>query len=242
MSSPFGIASSETEQSKMTPSAGVVCAVGKVTDKMVDEDGVTSQVFTIPNIITFIRLCLIPVFFVVLLNGNDIAASVLFAVTALTDSLDGYLARATHSVSKLGQILDPFVDRLLMVSGALGLIIIGRLPIWIVILVLLRDAFLVGGGTWLLMKWHVRIPVVFAGKVATTLLFTGFAGLLLNLPRMQGLGWVGAGWLPGFNAAVCSWGIWFVYAGLIVGAFTTIYYVVRAVRALKAAKAKPTDL
>ncbi len=214
-------------------SSSVANAVGKITDKMADEDGVTSKVFTIPNIITFIRLCMIPVFFVVLLGGNNIAASIIFAITALTDSLDGYLARATHSVSKLGQILDPFVDRLLMISGVVGLIIVGRLPIWIVILILIRDIALLSGGAWLLVKKFIRIPVIFAGKVVTTLLFIGFAGLLLNWPLIPGLGLTTATWLPGFTAEAVSWGIWFVYAGLVLGLFTTAYYVIKSIMALK---------
>ena len=86
-------------------------------------------------------------------------------------------------------------------------------------------------------KWRIRVPVIFAGKVCTTLLFSGLAFLLLNWPLMQGLGWVGASWLPGFNGGVCSMGIWLVYAGLLLGVFTTSYYVIKGILAWREAKA-----
>ena len=174
-----------------------------------------------------------PVALCVLLMGNDIAAAVLFGLVAATDCLDGQVARRTHTVSKLGQILDPAVDRVLMICGVVGLLILGRLPLWIVVLVVLRDAFLLIGGSWLLKKKGIRIPVIYAGKVATTFLFVGLFGLMLNMPQIPGLGWCDVAWLPGFNSLACSWGIWCVYAGLLLALVTTAIYVVRAVRALK---------
>ncbi|MBR2789702.1 MAG: CDP-alcohol phosphatidyltransferase family protein, partial [Eggerthellaceae bacterium] len=156
----------------------------------------------------------------------------------LTDCVDGYIARATHSVSRLGQILDPAVDRLLMISGAIGLILVGRLPLWIFLLVIFRDAVLLVGGAWLLRTWQVRVPVVYAGKVVTTLLFSGFAFLLINWPIVAGLGWTSLSRLPGFNALPCSVGIWLVYLGLVMGVFTTSYYVIKSVIGLREAKAR----
>ncbi len=219
----------------------VASVVGKVTNKMEDEEGVSSRVFTIPNIITFIRLCMIPIFFVTLLRGDHIVASVLFALVALTDALDGFIARSTHSVSKLGQILDPCVDRLLMIAAVVGLVIVGPLPLWIVLVIVIRDVILLAGGSWLLFKHGIRIPVIYPGKVATTLLFVGFAGLMLNWPLISGLGWVSVAWLPGFNAHVCSWGIWFIYAGLIVCLYTTTYYIVKGIMALRDKKREALD-
>ena len=104
---------------------------------MSDTEEVTNKIFTIPNVISFIRLCMVPAFIVLLLKGNDIAATVLFAVAAATDFLDGQIARRTHCVSKLGQLLDPAVDRILMISGVVCLLIVGRLPLWVVLFVVL---------------------------------------------------------------------------------------------------------
>ena len=82
----------------------------------------------------------------------------------------------------------------------------------------------------------MRVAVIYPGKVATTFLFVGFAGLLLNMPLIGGLGWFEASWLPGFGFEACSWGIWFVYAGLLLGLFTTLYYVLAGYRKMQKAR------
>ena len=197
---------------------------------------VTNRIFTIPNVISFIRLCMVPVYMVLLLNGYDLLATFMFALAAGTDWIDGQLARRTHCVSKLGQLLDPAVDRILMSCGVIGLMLVGRLPIWIVVVVLGRDLMLLIGGAYLLKRYHERVAVIYPGKVATTLLFVGFAGLLLNMPMLGGLGWFDVSWLPGFGSSSCSWGIWFVYAGLLLGLFTTLYYVLAGYRKMQKAR------
>ena len=138
---------------------------------------VTDRIFTAANVITFIRLCMAPVALGVLLAGYDIPAAIVFGVTAATDFVDGQVARRTNTVSRVGQLLDPAVDRLLMICAVVGLLIIGRLPLWIVVLVVARDLLLLAGGSWLLKKYGIRVPVIYAGKVATTFLFIGLRGL-----------------------------------------------------------------
>ena len=110
---------------------------------------------------------------------------------------------------------------------------LGRLPVWIVIIVLARDLLLLVGGSYLIREHGIRVPVVYAGKVATTCLFIGLAGLMLNMPQIPGLGLCDIDWLPGFNSVSCSWGIWFVYIGLCIAVCTTGYYVVSGYKALK---------
>lgn len=199
-------------------------------------EAVTNRIFTIPNVISFIRLCMVPVYMVLLLNGYDLLATFMFALAAGTDWIDGQLARRTNCVSKLGQLLDPAVDRVLMSCGVIGLMLVGRLPIWIVFVVLGRDLMLLVGGAYLLKRYHERVAVIYPGKVATTFLFVGFAGLLLNMPLIGGLGWFETSWLPGFGFEACSWGIWFVYAGLLLGLFTTLYYVLAGYRKMQKAR------
>lgn len=199
-------------------------------------EAVTNRIFTIPNVISFIRLCMVPVYMVLLLNGYDLLATFMFALAAGTDWIDGQLARRTNCVSKLGQLLDPAVDRILMSCGVIGLMLVGRLPIWIIFVVLGRDLMLLVGGAYLLKRYHERVAVIYPGKVATTFLFVGFAGLLLNMPLIGGLGWFEASWLPGFGSEACSWGIWFVYAGLLIGLFTTLYYVLAGYRKMQKAR------
>lgn len=88
---------------------------------------------------------MVPVYMVLLLNGYDLLATFMFALAAGTDWIDGQLARRTNCVSKLGQLLDPAVDRVLMICGVIGLMLVGRLPIWIVFVVLGRDLMLLVG-------------------------------------------------------------------------------------------------
>lgn len=201
-----------------------------------EEYEVSNKIFTLPNLLSFIRLCMIPAFLILLLNGYNLIATIVFAIAASTDWIDGQVARRTNSVSKLGQLLDPFVDRFLMISGVVGLLLVGRLPVWIVLVVVLRDVFMLAGGSYLLTRWKVRVPVIYAGKVATTLLYVGFAGVLLNMPLFEGLGLVSVSWLPGFSYDLYSWGFWFVYAGLIMLIGTTTYYAIKGFQGMKAAQ------
>ena len=202
---------------------------------------VSNKIFTIPNLISFIRLLMIPIFLVLLFHDMNLAATLLFAIAASTDWIDGQVARRTNQVSKLGQLLDPAVDRLLMISGVLGLFLVGRLPIWIILFVLIRDLGLLIGGGYILKRYEVRVPVIYPGKVATTLLYIGFAGILLNFPLLAGLGVCDFSLLPGFSFEQYSWGFWFVYAGLILNIFTTTYYIVAGLKGVSKAKARQEE-
>lgn len=208
------------------------------TDSQETEE-VSDKILTVPNIISTVRLCLVPIFFASLLCDHSLAATILYAVAAGTDWVDGQVARRTHQVSKLGQLLDPAVDRILMLAGVLGLFLVGRLPLWIIVVVFTRDLLVLLGNGYLLKCYRIHIPVIYLGKVATTFLFVGFAGLLLNWPLLPGLAITAVGWLPGFNMVSCSWGIWFVYIGLILALITTVYYVYAACQKLRAAKTTP---
>lgn len=201
-----------------------------------DSEKVLDAIFTVPNLISFIRLCMAPVYLLLLSRGENAAAAILFGIAASTDFVDGQIARRTHTVSKLGQLLDPAVDRVLMITAVFGLMLVGRLPAWIVVVVLLRDLLLLIGGAFLLQRYNVRVAVIYPGKFATTFLFVGFAGLLLNVPQVAGLGVCDIAWLPGLNSLTWSWGIWPVYAGLFLGAFTTTYYVVKGFQGMREAQ------
>lgn len=201
-----------------------------------DSEKVLDAIFTVPNLISFIRLCMAPVYLLLLSRGENAAAAILFGIAASTDFVDGQIARRTHTVSKLGQLLDPAVDRVLMITAVFGLMLVGRLPVWIVVVVLLRDLLLLIGGAFLLQRYNVRVAVIYPGKFATTFLFVGFAGLLLNVPQVAGLGVCDIAWLPGLNSLTWSWGIWPVYAGLFLGAFTTTYYVVKGFQGMREAQ------
>ena len=130
---------------------------------------------TVPNIITIIRLLLVPCFIWVSVEGRYTAAFVIFATAALTDILDGALARRLNQRSRLGAILDPAADKLLMVSGYLfytlwATLPVVRIPGWLTFVVFFRD-FLIALFAYLVYtRVHVkRFPPSWAGKTSTVL-------------------------------------------------------------------------
>lgn len=100
----------------------------------------------IPNTISLFRMLLVPPMVVALLNEYYGAALVLFAVAGVSDALDGYLAKRYGWSSRLGSILDPLADKLLLVSAYLILGWLGELPLWLVLVVVGRDLVIVAGG------------------------------------------------------------------------------------------------
>ncbi len=185
------------------------------------------DVYTIANIVTVLRLILVPFFFAVLINGNhDTLAFVLFAVAASTDWLDGQIARRTGTVTALGKAIDPLVDRLLIAAGVLGLYVAHRLPIWIVLLLFARDTYLMYGAWRLEQFHHVRMPVTFAGKVTTATLLTGFADMILGWPAVPGLGLIENSQLPGLGSQSTAIGTWLVYAGIVLSMSTALHYTI----------------
>ena len=127
------------------------------------------NVWTIPNAIGFIRLALIPVFLVLALgseSGTDALPAVLFAVISWSDYFDGIAARVTGQYSRFGALLDPFVDRLLVVSGLVVCWNFELLPRWAIAVLIARELFLlvftqVGlrRGLQLRINWPGRLAV-----------------------------------------------------------------------------------
>ena len=116
------------------------------------------------------------------------------------------------------------MDRVLLFTGVLGLMITGELPIWVAAFVIGRDAYLAVGSMILQRYRHRPVDVVYVGKVTTALLMAGFCDLLLGLPVIGGLDVVGVDWLPGLNAQDAAAGIFLVYAGLACSAVTAVIY------------------
>src|SRR4030095_11737614 len=95
------------------------------------EPAQTDRVLTIPNVISFLRIALIPVFVVLIVDPDTTRAGlVVFVVVVATDWVDGALARATGQVSDLGKVLDPVADRLAIAAGLIAPRVGGGLPLW----------------------------------------------------------------------------------------------------------------
>ncbi|MCL2332174.1 MAG: CDP-alcohol phosphatidyltransferase family protein [Actinomycetia bacterium] len=199
-------------------------------------DDLLRQIYTVPNLITFVRLMMVPLAFSVLIGGkHDILAFVLFAAAGASDFIDGQIARRTNQVSELGKLIDPFVDRFLIAAGLIGLYIVGRLPLWILVVLIARDAILLLG-TIPLHRYGVgRIDVLFVGKATTVFLLAGFSWLIANVMKIPGLAWTQSPAFPGFNTQAAPAGIWLVYSGMALSLITFICYVIIAVRRLRQA-------
>jgi CDP-diacylglycerol--glycerol-3-phosphate 3-phosphatidyltransferase len=101
----------------------------------------------LPNVLTILRIFCIPVLVVVLLTqfeGKEIVAVIIFLLAALTDTLDGILARKREQVTVLGQILDPVADKLLIASAFICLVELGAVPAWMVVIILGREIAVTG--------------------------------------------------------------------------------------------------
>ena len=183
-----------------------------------------SEIYTTANVITVLRLILVPIFFAVLMTGqNDVVSFVLFALAASTDWLDGQIARRTGTVTVIGKAIDPLVDRLLIAAGVLGLYLIGRLPLWIVVLLVMRDVILLYG-LWRLDKAGRKLSVTYMGKATTAVLLIGFSLLILNWPQVPGLGLVDSPALPGWGSQPVALGMWFIYAGIVLSVTSALIY------------------
>jgi cardiolipin synthase len=155
--------------------------------------------WTIPNAIGYLRLAGVPAFLILALsshNGQSTAAAILFAVIACADYLDGFAARLTGQYSRFGALLDPVVDRLLIVSGMVVAFDFSLLPRWALILAVAREVFMLGlsryglkRGVELQINWPGRLgvaPTMAAPFFAMTgvhwlALIMLYSGLVLSL-------------------------------------------------------------
>jgi len=172
------------------------------------------RVLTVPNVISFLRIALIP-FFVVLIVDEDttFAGLVLFGVVASTDWIDGWVARATGQVTELGKVLDPVADRLAIAAGLIALVVRGAFPLVAALFILVRDVAILLAGLVLLAKAGVRIEVRYLGKVATFCLMTAI-GLI---------SWGTLGYALAPAALACGWAFYAV--GIVEYYLATALYV-----------------
>jgi cardiolipin synthase len=148
---------------------------------------VHDRVLTVPNFITTIRLAGLPLFAWLVLGPRRLfLAFCVLAVIAMTDWIDGYIARRFDQVSRIGKLVDPLVDRMLLATAVITLLIAGLLPWPLVALILVRDALVLGAS----LVWFGGVPPIAVsntGKLATALLMIGVPGFLL-----AGIDWPGS--------------------------------------------------
>ena len=183
-------------------------------------DQVSSRILTIPNVLSVVRLALIPVFLVLLLEGQDVLALAILVLSSVTDYLDGILARKLGQVSRLGQLLDPAADRVFIFATLIGLAVRGIIPWWLLLIVVGRDVMLLVLGIVLANFGYAPIPVHYLGKMATFCLLLALPLFMVgqafpSVATVAGpLGWAFALW----GAFLYWWagGIYLVQARRII--------------------------
>nr|WP_090344206.1 CDP-diacylglycerol--glycerol-3-phosphate 3-phosphatidyltransferase [Mycolicibacterium malmesburyense]CRL75528.1 CDP-diacylglycerol--glycerol-3-phosphate 3-phosphatidyltransferase [Mycolicibacterium malmesburyense] len=176
-----------------------------------------ARVANIANVLTGVRMALVPVFLVLLFVGDGhetfwrIAAFVVFTVAVITDRFDGALARSYGMVTEFGTLADPIADKALIGAALIGLSMLGDLPWWITVVILIREVGITALRFAVLR--HGVIPASRGGKLKT--LVQGVAIGLFVLP-LSGA-WLAAAWV-------------IMWAAVILTVLTGIDYVVSAIR------------
>ncbi len=169
----------------------------------------------VPNALTILRFLAIPVFVWLFLDAGDGAAwgaGVFFAGAALTDQVDGYLARRWHVESAFGKVADPLADRLMIDVAAVLLWVEGRLPLAAMIVIVARDLVLVLGYKLVVPRGY-EFEVSFLGKLATWVLYASLCFLIVT-PKGT------------------DWPLVLVWIGVGLAILAALEYVIRARRTL----------
>jgi cardiolipin synthase len=140
---------------------------------------VTNRIWTIPNILSFVRLAVMPLVYFDIVGDRPLRALVLLIVLASTDWIDGYVARRFGQVTRLGKLLDPISDRILITIVIVALGVAGIVPWWALGVVLLRDVLVAIATVVLATRGRRPPPVSRTGKAATFGLMTVFPLFLL---------------------------------------------------------------
>ena len=172
---------------------------------------VSAPLRQIPNALTLARFAAIPIFIALLVQDQDgpsWPAGIVFGLAAITDQLDGYLARRWHVESAFGKIADPLADRLMIDSAAILLALEGKLPWAGAAIIVLRDALLVAGYR-LLMPRGYELNVTMLGKIATWLLYLSVGILTVT-------------------GHATDWPLWIFWTGLVLGLLAFGEYALKA--------------
>jgi len=123
---------------------------------------------TIPNLITVLRIILVPIFVIYMINSNTLASLIVFIIASISDALDGFLARVFHQKSNLGAHLDPLADKMLLMTAYITLAILKMIPSWLAVLAISRDVIILLGVLILyLNRYPVKIHPSLLSKATT---------------------------------------------------------------------------
>jgi cardiolipin synthase len=187
--------------------------------------GTRDRVLTVPNVLSVVRLLLIPVFAYLLLGADSQAANAwavaILVFSGASDWLDGKIARTMNQGSRLGELLDPAVDRLYMIAVPISFALAGIVPWWVIATLVARDGLLAAMLPVLRSRGLTALPVTYIGKAATFALMSAFPLILL--------GQWDALW--GRVIGACGWGFLIWGVGLYLWAF--VLYVIQLVMVVR---------
>lgn len=137
--------------------------------------------WTASNLMSIFRMVLAFPMAVLILNGHFISSIIIGILAVATDLMDGYLARKLNQITEMGKIVDPLADKIFVGTVAVCLVIIGRMPLWFVIAVVMRDAAILAGGLYAKGKIDFVIPSNYVGKITALILSAIMGGALFNI-------------------------------------------------------------
>lgn len=174
---------------------------------------VSTRIWTIPNVLSFFRLLLIPLFLYLLVTEQYGWAVLVVAVSSFTDFVDGFVARHFNQITRLGQLLDPAADRLFILTTLLGLGWIGVLPWWFVGAIIARDVLLIVLGIVLANHRFGPLPVHHLGKMGTFAILFAMPVILLATAIPE-TAWIAlpVGWAAGVWGVFLYWWAGVAYA------------------------------
>jgi CDP-diacylglycerol--glycerol-3-phosphate 3-phosphatidyltransferase len=150
--------------------------------RMTRRERLRNELLNAPNLMTLGRIALIPVFLWLLAyesRHNSFIAAAIFAIAALSDWIDGWLARVSGKVTTLGRFLDPLSDKIIVLSALVELLRLGRVPAWVVVVILARE-FLISGLRTIAVSEGLVISASQGGKWKTSLQLCGIICLMLH--------------------------------------------------------------
>lgn len=172
----------------------------------------TDRVLTVPNLLTILRLVLLGFFvWLVFIPRDDLLAAAILLAIGVTDYLDGFIARRWSQVSRLGQLLDPLVDRITIATVVISLALRQVIPWWVVGALLAREILLLGLVPLLRSRGLLALPVHYLGKAATFALFLSFPLLLAGTGSQA---WQAVVDITGW--ALLLWGVGLYWYGAIL--------------------------
>lgn len=170
------------------------------------EQQVSNRIITVPNVVSFVRLAAIPVFWWLLFEADDVtAATILFAVVATTDWVDGFLARRLDQVTELGKSLDPIADRLMIASAVIAGLITGIVPAVIGIALMVREVYMGIVVLGLVARKRETLEVSRLGKLATFVVYSSIGWFYIAaIPFLDWLT-LPLAWIAGIGGLALYW-------------------------------------